>query len=228
MNSIQTWEGAIKESLLGFWYRFLAFVPELIGALIIFFLGLIVAIALGKAVRKIVELIRIDQAFDKIKVEEKLKLTGVKLRISVFCGALVKWFLILVFLMAAANILGLNQVAEFLNKIILYIPNVVVAVVVMVIAFLVGNFIYDVVKSSTRVAGVMSSSFLAAISRWAIVIFGLLAALIQLGIAVSLVQMIFMGMVGAGALAFGLAFGLGGKEEAALILRKIRENMQSK
>jgi hypothetical protein len=228
MNPVQTWGGAITDSLLGLWYQFVNFVPSLIGALIVFFLGLIVAVALGKATQKIIEFLQIDKAIDKIKVEEKLQLTNVKLKISVFGGALVKWFLILVFLMAATNILGLTQVADFLNKIILYIPNVVVAVVIMVIAFLVGNFVYDVVRSSTRVAGIVSASFLATISRWAIVIFGLLAALIQLGIAVTLVQMIFTGIVGAMALAFGLAFGLGGKEEAGLILKKIRENIQAK
>ena len=228
MNSVQTWGGAITDSLLNLWYRFVSFIPGLVGALIVFFFGLIVAVALGKAVQKVIEMLRVDQAIEKLKIEEKLQLKNVKFKVSAFFGALVKWFLILVFLMAATNILGLDQVSDFLNQIILYIPSIVVAVIIMVIAFLVGNFVYNVVRSSTRVAGVMSASFLATISRWAIVIFGLLAALIQLGIATSLVQTIFVGIIGALALAFGLAFGLGGRDEAGLILKRIRENLESK
>jgi hypothetical protein len=140
----------------------------------------------------------------------------------------VKWFLILVFLMAAANILQLTQVTNFLNSIIFYIPNVVVAVVILAIVTLVGNFVYGVVRGSSRAAGMVSATFLAAISKWAIIIFGIFAALIQLGVAGTLVSTIFIGIVAMLALAGGLAFGLGGKEEAALLLRKIREELTEK
>lgn len=223
MNSVQTWGEAITGSVVDLWYRFINFLPGLIGALIVFLMGLIVAIALGKVAKKLIEVLKIDQVVDKMNLEERLR---VKIKISVFFGELVKWFLILVFLMAATNILGLVEVSEFLNKIILYIPNIVVAVIILSIAFLVGNFVYGVVRSSTRVAGIMSASLMASISKWAIVIFGLLAALIQLGIAVSLVNTIFIAVMAALALAFGLAFGLGGRDEAALILKKVRENLE--
>jgi len=138
---------------------------------------------------------------------------------------LVKWFLVLVFLMAATDILQLTQVSAFLNSVILYIPNIVIAVIILSLAFLLGNFVFHIVRSSTKVAGVMSASFLAVIAKWSIIIFGLLAALIQLGIATSLVNTIFFGLVAAFSIAFGLAFGIGGKEEAALLLKKIREDL---
>jgi hypothetical protein len=145
-----------------------------------------------------------------------------------FFGGLVKWFLILVFLMAATDILGLNQVTDFLNSILLYIPNVVVAVIILAVVFLVGNFVYVVVKGSTKAAGVMSATLLATISKWSIIIFGLLAALIQLGIATSLVSTIFIGIVAMLSLAGGLDFGLGGKEEAQMILKKLREEISER
>jgi hypothetical protein len=91
---------------------------------------------------------------------------GVRAGISDFVGGLVKWFLILVFLMAAANILQLTQVTNFLNSIIFYIPNVVVAVVILAIVTLVGNFVYGVVRGSSRAAGMVSATFLAAISKF--------------------------------------------------------------
>jgi hypothetical protein len=228
MNPIQTWGEAISMSLIDLWMRFVGFVPSLVGALLVFLLGLIVAVALGKAAEKIISALRVDQVLDKMKIGERFKGTGLKISISRFFGELVRWFLILVFLMAATDILGLSQVTIFLNNIILYIPNLVVATIILAIAFLLGNFVYNVVRHSTKAAGVMSATLLATISKWAIVIFGLLAALVQLGIAVSLVNTIFIGVVAALSLAMGLAFGLGGKDEAASVLRKLREEISEK
>jgi hypothetical protein len=225
MNPVQTWGEAITNALIDLWMRFVSFLPSLIGALFVFILGWIVAGALGKAAEKIIAALRVDQAVEKMKIGERFRAGGMKISVSRFFGELVKWFLILVFLMAATDILGLNQVTSFLNSIILYIPNLVVATIILAVAFLVGNLAYNVVRGSTRAAGVMSATLLATISKWAIVIFGLLAALVQLGIAVSLVNTLFIGLVAALALAGGLAFGLGGKEEAGSILRKLREEI---
>lgn len=210
---------------MGLWERFFLFIPALIGAIIVFVVGWIVASILGRLVEKLIKSIKVDQALEKVGFNKKLGEVGISETVSEFIGGLVKWFLILVFLMAATDILGLVQVTTFLNSIIFYIPNVVVAVVVLAIAFLVGNFVYNVVKGSTRAAGVMSATLLATISKWAIIIFGLLAALIQLGIAVSLVNTIFIGIISALSIAAGLAFGLGGKDEAAIIIRKVREEL---
>lgn len=225
MNGIQTWGEAITVSLVGLWERFLGFLPALIGAIIIFVVGWIVASILGNLVERLIKSAKVDQALEKVGFNKKLGEVGISETVSELIGGIIKWFLILVFLMAATDILGLVQVTGFLNNIIFYIPNVVVAVVILAIAFLVGNFVYNVVKGSTKAAGVMSATLLAAISKWAIIIFGVLAALIQLGIATSLVSTIFIGIVAALSLAAGLAFGLGGREEAAMILKKLREEI---
>jgi len=228
MNSVQTWGEAITLSLMEVWGRFVGFFPALIGALLVFIFGLVAAIALGKVAERIIRITHIDQALEKIRAFEHFKKAGVDISLSKFSGELVKWFLVLVFLMAATDILGLVQVTYFLNNIILYIPNIVVATIILSIAFLLGNFVYTIVRGSTRVAGVVSAAALALISKWSIIVFGLLAALIQLGIATSLVNTIFIGIVAAFSLAIGLAFGLGGRDEAALMLRKFREEMTEK
>ena len=228
MNPVRTWGQAIATSLFDLWVRFISLVPTLIGALLIFLLGVIAASIIGKIVERIVKVARIDQALERISVGEKLKEHGIDIKLSEFLGKLVQWFLVLVFLMAATDVLGLKQVTSFLNSILLYLPNVVVATIILAIAFLLGGFFYTVVRSSTKAAGVMSAGLLATIIRWAIIIFGLLAALVQLGIAKSLVNTIFIGAISAISLATGLAFGLGGKDEAALILKKIRENITEK
>lgn len=225
MNSMQTWGGAITSSLMDLWQRFIGFIPTLAGAILVLVIGFIVAVMIGKIIEKIIRMTRIDQALVKVNTNEQLKRTGIELSFSRFFGELVKWFLVLVFVMAATEILGLSQVTTFLNSIIMYLPNVVVATIILSIAFLLGNFVYAIVRGSTRAAGVMSATLLATISKWAIMIFGLLAAMIQLGIASSLVNTIFIGLIAAVSLATGLAFGLGGREEASLILRKLREEI---
>lgn len=228
MNPVQTWGQAIVTSLIDLWIRFVAFVPTLIGALLVFLFGIIVASILGKVVERIIKALRVDSAIERLSLNEKFKRHGIDIALSEFLGKLVQWFLVLVFLMASTDILGLKQVTNFLNSVLLYIPNVVVATIILSIAFLLGGLAYTIVRSSTRAAGVMNASFLATMIRWAIVVFGLLAALIQLGIATSLVNTIFIGLISALSLAIGLAFGLGGKDEAALILKKIRENVTEK
>lgn len=225
MNSVQTWGEAITMSLLGLWERFVNFLPSLLGAILVFVAGWIVAVALGKAVEHVVKVVRIDDVVEKAGTKGRLRKAGVELNIAKFFGGLVKWFLILVFLMAATDILHLVQVTSFLNSIVLYLPNVIVAAVILAIAFLIGNFAYAVIKGSTKVAGIVSATLLATVAKWAIVIFGLLAALIQLGVASSLINTIFIGFVAMLSLAGGLAFGLGGKDEAALILKKLRREI---
>lgn len=225
MNSVQTWGEAITLSLLNLWDRFVAFLPALVGAILVFVAGWIVAVALGKAVEHIVKLLRVDSVVEKAGTKDRLRKAGVELNIARFFGGLVKWFLILVFLMAATDILHLTQVTGFLNSIVLYLPNVIVAAVILAVAFLVGNFVYAVIKGSTKVAGIVSATLLGTVAKWAIVIFGFLAAFIQLGIASSLINTIFIGLVAMLALAGGLAFGLGGRDEAAAILKKLRHEI---
>jgi hypothetical protein len=228
MNSVQTWGEAITISLLTLWERFVAFLPSLVGAILVFVAGWIVAVALGKAVEHIVKIIRVDDVIEKAGTKERMRKAGVDLNIAKFFGGLVKWFLILVFLMAATDILHLTQVTGFLNSIVLYLPNVIVAAVILAVAMLVGNFVFSLIKGSTKVAGIVSASLLATIAKWAIVIFGFLAALIQLGVASSLINTIFIGLIAMLALAGGLAFGLGGRDEAANILKKLRREITEK
>lgn len=225
MNPIQTWGGAVANSLLGLWGRFVNFFPTLLGAILVFILGVLIASVIGKVVERIVRTLRIDGAIERLTISEKLREHGIEITLSSFMGKIFQWFLVLVFLMAATDIIGLDQVTEFLNSVLIYLPNVVVATIVLTIAFLLGNLMYAIVRSSTKAAGVMSAALLATLIKWAIVTFGLLAALIQLGIATSLVNTLFTGLVAAFSLAIGLAFGLGGRDEAALILKKIREEI---
>ena len=136
---------------------------------------------------------------------------------------------IVVFLMASFDVLGLTQVNEFLRNVVLsYLPQVIIAVLVLMVAVVIADAMQKIVLASAKAAHVRSAHLLGVITRWSIWIFAVLTALFQLGIAPSLIQTIVMGIVAGGALAIGLAFGLGGKEIAADIIEKTRHTLSDK
>jgi len=139
---------------------------------------------------------------------------------------LVKWFFVVVFLMAATNILGLGQVSEFLRTVVFYIPNVIVAMVILLIGILVAKFLEGLVKASVRAAGLMSANFLGALTKWAVFVFSLLIALAQLKVADDIIKIVITGLIAASALAMGLAFGLGGVKHAEQMLGDLKRRIE--
>src|SRR3989338_1473090 len=225
---VQTWTEVLALSFQELWGGVLAFVPQLIVALVVFIIGWIIAVALGKVVEQIIKAIKVDMALRSLGVEEAVSRAGMKLDSGAFIGGLVRWFFILVFLFAAIDVLGLTQVTEFLRSVVLtYVPQVIVASLILVAAALLAEVTQNVVEGSARAAQLPSAGFLGGIAKWAIWIFALLAALYQLGIAGPLVQTLFTAFVAMLALAGGLAFGLGGKDMAARYLERLRSDISN-
>jgi small-conductance mechanosensitive channel len=153
-----------------------------------------------------------------------LKRGGVNLDSGRFLGALVEWFVIIVFFIAAFDVIGLTDVTFFLQQIVLnYLPRVIAAVLILLAAGILGDFMQKVVTTSSRTAEIRTAHLLGNIAKWAIWIFAILVALSQLGIADDFIHTIFTGFVIALSLAFGLAFGLGGQDAAARFIEKTRD-----
>lgn len=224
---LQTWGDVIIASLQQSWAAVAAFVPLFVGAIIVFIVGWIVAVALGQIVEQVVKALRVDSLLEKLEVEKALERGGVKLNSGAFIGGLVRWFLIVVFLLAAVNILGLAQVSGFLTQVLLYIPNVVVAALILVIALKMAEVVERVAVSSVEAAG-MRGAVVGVMARWAIWIFAVIAALLQLGVATVLLQTLVTGLVAMLAIAFGLAFGLGGKDAAASFIERLRRDVSGR
>ncbi|MBU0668401.1 hypothetical protein KJ951_04805 [Patescibacteria group bacterium] len=222
MNYFEDWNVAIAASFQNLWAKIVAFVPEILGALLVLVIGLLLAEGLSKLARKLVDLTKVDTLLKKFEGTKKLKEAGLKLSFAALIAWIVKWFIIIVTLIAVVDILKLEQINTFLKDVAIYVPNVVVAVVILAIGIVVGQFIYDIVQKSAKASHVTkhTADTLAAVAKWAIVVFALLAALVQLGVATNLIEILFTGLVAMLALAFGLAFGLGGKEHAAKWLDK--------
>ena len=114
-----------------------------------------------------------------------------------------------------------KQISEFLGSVVLYIPNVIIAVVIFIVGVIVSNFAFTLVKETATAAELGIAHFLANVAKWAILVFTFMAAIIQLGVAAELTQILFTGLVGMFALAGGIAFGFGGKEKAANLVDKL-------
>jgi len=204
--------------------RVIGYIPNLLGALLIFIVGWIVAVGLERLIVKILQMLRADKLTDATGMKETWEKFGVDFSLSKFIGALVKWFLIIIFLIAATEVLGLAQVSAMLTQVFQFIPQIIVAVLILMAAALLGNFLERVVKASAESAGVSASNFVGALAKWAVLIFALLAALVQLQVAPQMIQTLFMGLVAMFAIAGGLAFGLGGRDLAAELLDRARKD----
>jgi len=226
---VQTWGDVLTTSFQDVWLGVARFLPNLVVAIIIVILGWLIGAVIGKAIWQIFRSIRVDEALKKTGFEDLLRRSGTNLNSGAFIGGLVKWFIIVVFFIAAFEVLGLHQVNSFLSQVVLgYLPQVIVAVLVLLVAGVVGDVVQRIVNTSARAAEIRSAHTLGTLSRWAIWIFGLLVALSQLGIGVQIIQTLFMGVVVALSLAFGLSFGLGGQTAASEWIDKARSEMHGR
>lgn len=215
----------VRSSLLTLWTAVAGFLPQLVAAIVVFLVGWLIAVLLGKVAYHIVRIIQIDKALEGIGFKRVWERSGFKLNTPLFFYELVKWFFIIVFLMSATNILGLIQVTEFLRTVVLYIPNVIVAAFVLLIGILVARFLEGLVRASVKSAQLVSANFLAVLTKWAVVIFSFLVALAQLKVADEIIRIVIIGVVAAGSIAIGLAFGLGGQRHADEAISNLRKRI---
>jgi hypothetical protein len=204
-----------------------AFLPELIGAIIIFIVGWIVARLVKLGVVKLLALVRFDKATEKGGVNEFLKKGDITKSPSEIIGTLVYWFIMILVIIASLDALGLPIVSDILNSIFLYIPNVVAAIIVLILGFLVGNLLAAVVRTAASNAGFKAADSMGNLALYAIVIFSVAIALDQLDIGEEIVAAAFIIAFGAFALALALAFGLGGRDAAADYLKRWLEEKKS-
>jgi len=225
MAAIQDWGTAIWTSLTTALTVALTFVPKLLGFLVILLIGWIVASLLSKAITFLLRKVGFDRISERIGLTRLEQRMNVHLDPAGVLGRVVYWFVFLVFLVPAVDALGLTSISALLGQIITYIPNVFVAILILFLGTLAANFVADIVRGATDSANVGNANVFAAIARYAILGFVALIALEQLQIAPALLNILFTAIVGALALAFGLAFGLGGRESAQHWLARGEQNL---
>jgi len=224
---IQNWFEVTRAALLRLWEGFLDFIPALIGALIVFIIGWFIAGVIGKLVAEILVRAKLNQFFERTGWKTALEKAELRISPSEFIGAIIKWILVIVFLLAAVEILGLVGFADFLRSILAYLPNVVVAVLILVVTVIVVDIIDKILRVAVEGMKVGYGHLVSVIVKCAIWIFAILAILQQLRFeaAVWLFELIKIAFIGIVVMA-ALAFGLGGKDVAAEILRDLREKLK--
>ena len=220
------WTNAVQDSWLNIWDRFINFLPNIIGAAIILVIGWIIGILVELLIDRLFRVIGLQTLFDKAKVEDVLKKAGNDKDATSMVAAMAKWIVYLVAFIAAADVLKLPAVSSFLNSILAYVPQVIAAGAILLIGLILANFLSAVMKASLSASDLGLADTVSLVTRYAIVIFAFLAALAQLGIASSMIQTLFIGLVALLAIAGGLAFGLGGQGVAKDWLEHIRKQLK--
>ncbi|MFA6404948.1 MAG: hypothetical protein WCW03_03050 [Candidatus Paceibacterota bacterium] len=228
MVFIQNWGDSITSALLNVGNGVIVFVPKLLFAVVIFAIGWVLAALVEHIVESIFKSVKVDSLLKSAGFEDVMKRAGHNLNSGRFVGSLCKWFIIVIFLMASFDIMNLTQVNIFLGSVVGYLPNVIVAVLILMVSAVVANAMQKLVVASAKSGQIKSAELAGRIVKWAIWIFAVLTALITLGIAPGLIQMIITAVFAGAALAIGLSFGLGGKEVAQKWIEKTSQHIFEK
>jgi len=222
-----SYQSNIAQSMQLLYNKVISFLPNLLVAIIVLLLGWLIAEFLGRLIFKLLDLIKIDHLANRLGLNHLSQRVGRKLSIAKLGQWLVKWFFIVASFLAAANILGLNQVGDFLyTKVLPYFGHVVVAVAILLIGTYAANFLGDLVHGTLAAGELRTPNALSSVTRWSVMIFAILAALAQLQVAPAFLATLFTGIVAMLAIAGGLAFGLGGTEHAKKVIEKISQQLK--
>jgi hypothetical protein len=222
------WENLIADPVRQMLSRILGYIPVLLGALIILIVGWIVAKAIRRILDWLLKTIRFDALADKAGISEVLRKGELKITARQVVSSLVYWLIIIMVLVMVANALGLPKASDILSNLFAYVPKVIAALLVLVVAMFLASFVSGIVRIAAGNAKLPKPELLAGICRWVIIVFAVTISLAQLGIAPLLVTATFNIILGGIVLALALAFGLGGKDAAARYLEELKEKRSQK
>lgn len=209
MNT-QTLNETLQQSFSGVVEGLISFLPNIIIAFILIVVGWLIGIAFAKVVAQLVRLTKVAELLQNTGLKDAVNRLGIGFNPGKFIGSLVKWFVFIVFLIAAFDILGLSQVNEFLTFLTAYIPKVIGAAFILITSGVIAEILKKFVVASARAANIDFAGFLGSMAKWFVLVTAILTALFELGIASTFIQIVFTGFIVALSLALGIAFGVGG------------------
>jgi cellobiose-specific phosphotransferase system component IIC len=219
-----TWGDVFNSSLQSLWFGFVQFAPRLVLAIVFFIIGWILGSLISKAIQQVFTSLKIDSLFSSIGADGFFKRAGVSLNSGYFVGEVVRWFVIIVFLLPSLSLVGLTDVSSFLSDGVLsFLPQVIIAAFVLIIAAIVSEGLAKVVLATAKSVGLKSAHMLSMVSKYAVWLFAIIIALGKLGLG-DYMSILFTGLVAMLALAGALAFGLGGKDAAGRLIEKLSEH----
>lgn len=223
---VEVWS-TFQDSLFEVWSIIGAFLPNFIVATLVFIVCLLIGVLLSRGIEYVFQKTHLEHIFDKFGVHEAVCRTGMPCNIGKFIGETVKWCIIVVAGTASLSVVGLSDVKFILiNFITGFLPNVITAAFIILIAALIGRFMQKVVVAVARLAHVHAAHLIGSLTKWTIWIFAGTTALLYLDVTASLLQYVFIGVVVAAALGAGIALGLGGKETAKSFLEHAEKDVK--
>ena len=224
-NIWQSWGDVFSESLKTLWWSFVQFTPKLVVAVVFFIIGWFLASIIARAIEQVFSSLKIDSLFSSIGADNFLRKAGLSLNSGYFVGEVVRWFIIIVFLLPSLNLVGLNEVSDFLTGTVLgYLPQVIIAAFVLIIAAIVSEALSKTVLATAKAVNLRTAHLLATISKYAVWAFAFIIALGKLGLG-DYMGTLFSGIIAMLALAGALAFGLGGKDAASRFISRLGEEV---
>ncbi|MCX5633517.1 MAG: hypothetical protein NTW93_07595 [Phycisphaerae bacterium] len=228
MLAVIEWKNLVIEPVTQMLTRIMAYLPVLLGALVILIVGWLVAKAIRRLVDWLLKTIRFDTLADKAGISEVLRKGDLEISAREVVSSIVYWLVIIMVLVMTVDALGLPKSSDILESLFAYVPKVIAALLVLVVAMFLASFVSGIVRTAAGNANLPKPGILAGISRWAIIVFAVTISLEQLGIAPLLVTATFNIILGGIVLALALAFGLGGKDAAAKYLEELRQKRSGK
>lgn len=226
-NIWTTWGDVFNTSLQSLWFGFVQFAPRLVVAIVFFIVGWVLGSLLSKAIEQVFSSLKIDSLFKSVGAENFFRKAGVNLNSGHFVGEVVKWFVIIVFLLPSLNLVGLYDVSSFLsNSVLGFLPQVVIAAFVLIIAAVVSEGLSKVVLATAKAMNLKAANMLATVAKYAVWVFAIIIALGKLGLG-DYMSILFSGIIAMLALGSAIAFGLGGKDAAARFISKLGEEVHN-
>ena len=223
-----------SDSFFYIWTGFASFVPYLLAAIVVFIIGWIIASIVSGWVRQLIDAIKLNKLLESAGAGQAIQKSGMRLDASLFIAEVVKWFIVLVFLMVSLQLLNLNDVASFLGvKVLSYIGDVLIAILILIIGFILAGGVKKFIIITSHAMNVRSANFLGSLARYAIIVFAFAIALPKIlaldpSTFVNLLANFVTPLVWGIALALGLAFGLGGRDVASRTIEKFTKEMSGK
>jgi hypothetical protein len=220
-------DGAVMDGLRAFGSEIGQALPNILGAILILIIGVIVANALSHGVRRLLLWAKVDRFVQSSDTPaNNLENLGIKFQAADMAGFLIRWLVIFLAIALAADMLAWTQVTNLMNGLVSYLPNIAAAILLLIGGYALGNFIGNAVANMGKSMPTRTKHMLGNITRYAVIVFASMAALIQLGIAENIILIAFIGLMTAVSLATGLAFGLGGRDKARELLADIKPPSQ--
>jgi hypothetical protein len=228
-NMWLTWGDVFNSSLQDLWWGFIQFAPRLIIAIVLFVVGWLLGSLIAKAFDQVFAALKVDKVFQSVGADEFFRKAGITLNSGYFVGQIMKWFIIIIFLLPSLSLVGLESIGYFLKEDVLtFLPRVIVAALILIIATVVSDALSKAIVAGAKSMSLKSAYMLGTVAKYAIWVFAFIIALGQLGIAAAYMQILFTGIIAMFALGGAIAFGLGAKEHASRFISKITEEVSEK